>query len=187
MPESKPDPAYAAAELVVEAEGLELVSNTNLGEIKKVLNANKDRPLRRSLTMREELKSLGVVPSYMILEVMQKAMEAFESHRGMSEKGDPGTAYLAIAMKGAETLARYNYASMKAVQVTVEEAKKHFDSSDPKQILQAVLMDPFFTEEQREDLMKQLGTMAEVKERENKKPVEQELPLGIQPVTKENP
>lgn len=181
MADSK-DPAEVALKFKQDAEKDDIYGSTSLSDIKAQLLNNKNRPLRRSLTMRDELKSLGIVPSYLVLEIMQEAMTAFKEGRGVSEMGDPGPAYLAIAMRGADTLARYNYASMKAVQITLDEAKKHFDASDPKQLLKAVVDDPFFTDEQREELAKFLEKKKDIK---TLKPPPG-LPSGNQPIGDKN-
>jgi len=100
--------------------------------------------LRRStLAMRFLLEERGIDLIEMQMAVYRKAMDSYDSQRGLTEKNDPGAAYLGVANQAVATLVRYAFPTLtniKPVSESDEVSRKILDASEVRRL---VLDDPF--------------------------------------------
>jgi hypothetical protein len=101
---------------------------------------------KKSLLALYELDKRGIEPIDYLLEVYREAMQAYQSGRGYTDKGDAGPAYLANALNAAKTLASYKYPTLSAMaikditELDKAEASKPMTTKEAIKIMQA---DPF--------------------------------------------
>lgn len=85
----------------------------------------RDRGFRKSSLMAiGDIERLGLNPIEMLAEVYKLAIEGYKSGRGISDKVDNGSSWLAVARQAADNLASYKYPKLSAMAVK--------DMTDPK-------------------------------------------------------
>lgn len=154
---SAEDPTTSAVvALIKEAEGLGMQGTE---DVRNALQTHKGQPLKKSLSMRHELDRFGLSPAQQLMRLAlkcEKAADAREMIRGGKE--DTADKYYSAAGGLWKAIADKYYPSMKAIQVSLDEdTKKALDFTNPVHILKAILEDPFFTNEKREELLRELA------------------------------
>ena len=90
---------------------------------------------------------LGINPIECLWECFQEAMKSYKEGRGMSDKGDPGSQYLAVATKAATELASYKHPKLSAIafkDLSDNDTKTPLTTAQAIEILKA---DPFAPKE----------------------------------------
>lgn len=98
---------------------------------------------KMSLTVRTILEERGIDLVDMQLEVYRKAMQAFDSHRGDTEKSDAGPAYLAICNQAIGTMAKYAFPTMTAIKLEDADRAVNDKVIDAVKVRETILNDPF--------------------------------------------
>lgn len=92
------------------------------------------------------MERLGINPIEMLNEVYQEAMQSYKSGRGMSDKGDPGAAYLAQALGAAKSLASFKHPTLSALAIKdmkeLDEAAKTKPLTT-REAIEIIKSDPF--------------------------------------------
>lgn len=104
-------------------------------------------PNRNSLVAMADMERLGINPIEMLLECFQEAMKSYKAGRGVSEKGDPGAQYLAVATKAATELAQFKHPKLSAIAIkdlTENETKTPLTTAEAIEVMKA---DPFAPKE----------------------------------------
>ena len=92
---------------------------------------------------RAEMNRKGINAIDLLFEVYTLARDGYLQGRGLGDKSDTGSAYLAVAGNAASTLARYAYPTMSAIAVTDNTQGgngKAMDVIEAKKVLES---DPF--------------------------------------------
>lgn len=131
----KTDDRYYFKNLLEKAERL-------AEELRVTRSGTARLPQRKSLTIRNELDAMGLSPAILLLEIYQRAVEAYDTGRGFGPEFDPGPQYLAVAEKSANALARYYYPTMSAVKVETSAKLSEAPMSAAKSRA-AIMADPF--------------------------------------------
>lgn len=90
-----------------------------------------------------DLERIGANPIEMLNEVYRLSIEAYKSGRGLTDKGDSGASYLAVAGKAAVDMARFKHPTLQAVaiqDITDKQSGKVMTTTDAVNIMKA---DPF--------------------------------------------
>lgn len=135
--------------------------------------SRRGKPNKISLNALTDLDRLGINPIEMLWECYQEAMKSYREGRGMSDKGDPGSQYLAVATKAATELAGYKHPKLSAIAVkdmTESDQRKAITTAQAIAILKA---DPFATKEVQEII--ETKSVVEAMESTIQKPL---LPIG---------
>lgn len=101
---------------------------------------------KQSLLAIQDIDRLGISPIELLLEVYTLAIEGYKQGRGISEKVDSGSAWLAVAQSAANNIASYKYPKLSAV--AVKDIKDESDSAKPVTTADAIRImseDPFRT------------------------------------------
>lgn len=98
---------------------------------------------RATLTMRKILEERGIDIVEMQMQVYRKAIEAFDNHRGSTEKGDAGPGYLSVANQAVGTLAKYAFPTMTAIKMEDLNNDVNTKVIDAVAVRQTILNDPF--------------------------------------------
>lgn len=118
-----------------------------------------------------DMERLNINPIEMLNEVYQESMQSYKSCRGMTDKGDPGAAYLAQALGAAKALAGYKHPTLTALAVKdmteLEEAAK-LKPLTTRDAIEIIKNDPF----NNQNIIKHLD-LKQIPEKEIS-----ELPLG---------
>lgn len=154
---STKDPTSATVEaLIKEAESLGMQGTE---QVRTALQTHKGQPLKKSLGMRNEIDQFGISPAHQIMRLALKAEKAADEREKEQLRGkeDSGDRYLAVAGNLWKVIADKYYPSMKAISISLDDdTKAAFDATNPQHVLRAIVSDPFFTNEQREALIKEL-------------------------------
>lgn len=93
--------------------------------------------------MRKILEERGIDIVEMQMQVYRKAMDAFDNHRGDTEKSDAGPAYLSVANQAIGTLAKYAFPTMTAIKMEDLNNDVNTKVIDAVAVRQTILNDPF--------------------------------------------
>lgn len=112
--------------------------------------SRKGIPNKLSMNAILDMDRLGINPIEALWECYQEAMKSYKSGRGMSEKGDAGSAYLAVATKAATELANYKHPKLSAIAVKDMSENTGKSPITPEQAIRALQNDPFAPKEIKE-------------------------------------
>jgi hypothetical protein len=138
--------------------------------------SRKGVPNKRSMLALYEMQEQGVEPIKMLMEVYRRALSSYDECRGLSDKGDSGPAYLAVAQQAASKLASFRYPTLSAVAIKElsELEKTDHRPINTREAIEILKKDPFAAKdilainpnEKKENLMEGLpiGDANKVKE-----------------------
>lgn len=87
---------------------------------------------------------MGFNPIEELISLQRMAVEAFKTGRGYGETGDAGTAYLAVAVRATETLARFKHPTLQAIAIKdMTEGAEGRVAMNTAEALKVMAMDPF--------------------------------------------
>jgi len=109
--------------------------------------SRKGIPNKLSMNAILDMDRLGINPIEALWECYQEAMKSYKSGRGMSEKGDAGSAYLAVATKAATELANYKHPKLSAIAVKDMSESDQKKALTTEQAIAIIKSDPFATKE----------------------------------------
>ncbi|HEY8272148.1 MAG TPA: hypothetical protein VIG33_14760 [Pseudobdellovibrionaceae bacterium] len=99
----------------------------------------------------KDMERLGVNPIEMLKAVYDRAITAFDGHRGDTDKSDAGPSYLAVAQQAAANLAKYKHPALSAIAFKdmgeSEEDRKPITTEEAMRIIRS---DPFAPDEIKE-------------------------------------
>lgn len=106
------------------------------------------RPNRANILAHKDLERLGLNPIEMLAEVYKEALAAYRSGRGLTDKGDAGAQYLAVAGKAAVDLAKFKHPTLSAIAVKdATESEKDSRVISTAQAIDIMKADPFAPKE----------------------------------------
>ena len=87
---------------------------------------------------------LGINPIQMLKEVYDRAISAYDSARGYSDKSDAGAGYLSVAGKAAADLAKFKHPTLAALAVKdMTDPKSESKPMTTQQAIEVIKSDPF--------------------------------------------
>jgi hypothetical protein len=95
------------------------------------------------MAMRHLIEERGIDLIQMQLDVYTKAMAAFDSHRGDTDKSDAGPAYLSVCNQAIGTLAKYTFPTMTAIKFEDLNNQVNDKVIDAVAVRDKILNDPF--------------------------------------------
>lgn len=106
------------------------------------------RKNRLNLLAHADLDRLGANPIEMLVEVYREAMTAYRAGRGITEKGDNGAQFLAVAGKAAVDLAKFKHPTLSAIAVKdVSENNSDKEPLTTREAIDVIKSDPFAPKE----------------------------------------
>lgn len=109
------------------------------------------RKNRLNVLAHSDLDRLGANPIEMLVEVYREAMTAYKSGRGLTEKGDNGAQFLAVAGKAAVDLAKFKHPTLSAIAVKdMSEGASEKEPLTTAQAIDVIKSDPFAPKDLKE-------------------------------------
>lgn len=130
---------------------------------------------RHSFIAHSELERMGINPIEWLADVYLEAMQGYKSGRGITEKGDGGAAWLAVAGKAAADLCSYKHPKLSAIAISdlsKDQARNEREAISTEQAIAIFKADPFATDQIRK---LDTGSVIDAMKSTIKKPA---LPIG---------
>ena len=91
-----------------------------------------------------DLERLGVNPIEMLVEVYKLSIQGYKEGRGITDKADSGSSWLAVARQAADNLASYKYPKLSAMAVKdVTEEGEGRSAMTTEEAVRIIKSDPF--------------------------------------------
>lgn len=107
------------------------------------MSRSKGAHSKRSLLALHDMERLALNPIEMLKTVYEEAMSAYKRERGLSDKGDAGPGYLAIAGKAASDLASYKHPKLSAIAIQDFSDDSTTESLTTREAIEIIKSDPF--------------------------------------------
>lgn len=98
---------------------------------------------KKSLLGTAELERLKLKPIEMMRDVFDRALKAYDEHRGVTDKHDPGPAYLSVAGQIAAKMAGFRYPTLSAIAVKDVSEVDRIKPLTTAEAIEIIRNDPF--------------------------------------------
>lgn len=103
----------------------------------------RNAPLKTLRLAADDLDRLGVNPLEKLNEIMELALSAYKSGRGLHKQGDAGPHYLNVALGCAKEMAAFRYAKLQAMAITEIKQPNEARPVNTMEAMKVIKSDPF--------------------------------------------